>query len=125
KQAAREATPGLIAAPLEAMRPGLGPRPGSTGSANLSNPSVNALGTAFRYGGAALLIASVGYDIYDVATSPQQLRTATQATFGFAGGIGGGIGGAVVGGIGGTFVGGPGIGTAVGTVGGGVVGSAA
>ncbi|WP_413933897.1 RHS repeat domain-containing protein, partial [Nitrospira sp. BLG_1] len=119
KAAARANTPPLVRYPLQSLRPGLGPNTGSTGSANVSNPSVNALGRALQVGGRGLLAVSVAADVHDVATSCKPFRSLMSASFGVLGSIAGGSAGAV----GGSFVT-PFVGTVAGGIGGAAAGGA-
>ena len=121
KREIRARTPPLVRGPLEGMRSDTGPRPGSMGSANRSNAGVDRLGSAFKWGGRALFIAGILYDLYDISTSPCPGRTAMQAGFGLLGAWAGGEGGALLGTAiepgGGTIVGG-----IAGSIGGGYAG---
>ena len=126
KAAARSKTPPLVRYPLEAMRPSLGPNPASTGHANISNPGANALGQVFKYGGGALLAASVAVDAYQVSTSCRPFKALMSASFGILGSIAGGtagvVGGSFVTPVAGTIVGGV-AGAAAGGAGGRVLGN--
>jgi RHS repeat-associated protein len=110
KQLIRGQTPPLVGQPLEAMYPDLGPRPGSVGSANVSNAGANVAGSVFRVAGPTLLLGGVAYDAYQVATSSTPYRDLAAASFGVLGSIGGGtlfaIGGSFVTPVAGTIVGG-------------------
>jgi len=97
------------------MRPNLGPQVGSTAAANVTSPTANALGSAFKHVGRGAVGASLAYDAYDIATSCKPFRTLMSVSFGILGSLGGGIAGAT----GGSFVA-----PVVGKVGGGIAGAA-
>ncbi len=67
---ARARTPLMVRDMISFFRPGVGPRAGSIGSANVSNVGANLGGTVLRVGGGALLGASLAVDAGRIALSP-------------------------------------------------------
>jgi hypothetical protein len=92
---ARARTPIMVRDTISFFRPGVGPRPGSIGSANVSNVGANLGGTVLRVGGGALLGASLAIDAGRIALSPTPGRTAVIVGLGNAGAFGVGALGAV------------------------------
>lgn len=114
KEDAREQTPKLIRDLIESRRPSTDARPGTGGTANASNPNVNALGRVFKVVGRGLIVAGAVISAYDIATSDDRPRAVARQGGAWAGALtGGGLGA-----YGGSFIL-PGWGTAVG----GIVGS--
>lgn len=112
----RDKTPTLIRNFIEAERPSVGPKPGSGGRANVTDPTMNKLGVGAKYFGATLFVAGLAYEGYTISKAENKSRALMQSTFGMLGSSGGGLlgaaiaspsgPGAVVVGIGGSMVGG-------------------
>ncbi|MCX5804627.1 MAG: RHS repeat-associated core domain-containing protein, partial [Proteobacteria bacterium] len=115
KVALREETPILVREPLEFIRPSVDAKPGSFNSANVTNPTANMWGSIFKYSGTALLLASVAYDVYQVAKSSDPFKALAESSVGVLGSLAGGSFGAAFGSVA----------PVVGTIAGGVAGAAA
>gem|GEM_PF-2787475 len=115
KAETRARTPPLPRGYIEMARPGLGPRPGSTGRANVSNAGVNKAASAIETGGTILLVASVAVSVYEIAKSDDGYRETVVQGFGFLGALGGGAGGGAAGSL---------VAPGPGTIGGSLVGAA-
>lgn len=109
---------------VEKIRPSLDPKAGSGGRANVTNAGVNRLGTAARWGGAALVVVGLGTGALEVATSDNPTRTLAVVGGGLLGAAAGGEAGVAAGTAAGAAVGGP-PGAAAGAVTGGIAGSTA
>ncbi|HEY0314076.1 MAG TPA: RHS repeat-associated core domain-containing protein [Allosphingosinicella sp.] len=101
KAAARSQTPREVRAVIEARRPGLGPRPGSIGHANVTNGRIN--GTARSLGnlGKGAGIVGLVIAVVDVATSDNRGRAIVANVGAAIGGTGGGLLGGAAGTLGG------------------------
>lgn len=126
KLAARARTPIMVRDMISFFRPGVGPRPGSIGSANVSNVVANLRGNVLRVVGGALPETLLAIDAGRIALSSSPGRTALVVGFGNAGAFGlgalgalggsallpgpgtvaGGLGGAAAGRVGGEAFGG-------------------
>jgi RHS repeat-associated protein len=118
KKATRDATPPLIRGIIKWLRPGTGPSPGSTSSANLTNAAANATGRLLSVGGRIFTSLGIAYQGIQIATSPAPFRELAGQSGALLGGTVGGFGGAA----GGTLLA-PGPGTVVGGLGGAAYGS--
>lgn len=97
KASARAQTPPMFRSVIDSRRPGLGPSPGSGGTASHTNVGANRLGAASRAAGAVGLGISAASYASDVAGSDNRWRSAFQAVGGLTGAIGGGLLGATLG----------------------------
>jgi hypothetical protein len=97
KAAARAETPSMVGGVVQMMRPGLGPRAGSTSSANVTNAEANATGRALGLGGKLLVGAAFAMSAYSIATADDPARETFVQGLGIVGGIGGGAGGGALG----------------------------
>lgn len=116
KARTRAKTPPSVRGYIELVRPGLGPRPGSVGRANVSNAGVNRTAAIIGIGGKALLAASITISVYEVATADDPVREAFVQGAGFAGALGGGVAGGALGSLAGP------VGTIAGSLGGAALG---
>lgn len=97
KQEIREKTPKTVADVIESSRPSTDAQPGSGGTANRSNPAVDSLGKAFKWGGRGLVAATLIVDAYDLYKSTNIPLTLMRTgggiigaySFGAAGAVGG------------------------------------
>jgi hypothetical protein len=124
KAAARADTPPVVRAGIEATRPGIGPNPGSGGTANRTNAAANNLARNLGRVGKASAVTAVAIGGARIATAEDKRRE----TVVVASGAGGSLGGALAGGAGGTALCGPlcgGAGAIIGGLGGGFGGEAA
>lgn len=94
KAAARADTPPVTRAAIEAARPGLGPKDGSSGSANKTNAGANKLAGDLGKLGKASAAANVAIGAARIATAEDKAREATVV----GGETGGALGGAIAGG---------------------------
>ncbi|HEY1606277.1 MAG TPA: RHS repeat-associated core domain-containing protein [Allosphingosinicella sp.] len=101
KKTARINTPREVRATIEARRPGLGPRPGSVGRANVTNARVNGAARTLGRLGKGIALLGITYIIVDVATSDTPGRTLAGDLGAVGGGAAGGAGGAALGSLGG------------------------
>jgi hypothetical protein len=125
KAATREATPPVTRAIVNAVRPDLGPRPGSVASANKPNVGANALAGRLGMMGRANAVLGVGLGAYRVATAENKLEESARVAGGVLGGIGAGaLVGAQLGAMGANPVT-IGVGAVVGGIVGGIAGEAA
>lgn len=124
KSEARANTPAMFRNAIESARPDVGAKPGSGGRANVTNSTVNKLGTAGRIGGSVLTVTGLGLGALEVATSDNPTRSLAVVGGGLLGAVGGGEGGVAAGTLAGAAVGGP-PGAVVGAVTGGIAGSTA
>jgi RHS repeat-associated protein len=90
KLQARADTPMIVRDMINYVRPGVGPRPGSFGSANVPNATWNLGGVAAGVGGRALFATGVAYDVARIYRSNNPLRTGMEVGFGTVGAFGGG-----------------------------------
>jgi RHS repeat-associated protein len=103
KASARAATPPITRRVIEAVRPGLGPKPGSGGTANSTNVGADKLagrlGTAGRIAG----VAGIAVGVARVVTSDNPGQEAVRVGGGLAGALAGAEGGAALGTPGGPY----------------------
>lgn len=125
KAATREATPPVTRAVVNAVRPDLGPRPGSVASANKPNVGANALAGRLGVMGRTNAVLGLGLGAYRVATAENKLEESARVAGGVLGGIGAGaLVGAQLGAMGANPVT-IGVGAVVGGIVGGIAGEAA
>jgi hypothetical protein len=99
KAQVRDATPPEVRAIIQKLRPDLGPREGSVGRANVTNPMADQIGRGLGVAGKGLLGANLALSAADIVTSDNPTRTAVANAGAFGGGLLGGVGGAAVGGL--------------------------
>lgn len=125
KAATREATPPVTRAIINAVRPDLGPRPGSLASANKPNLGANALAGRLGMMGRTNAALGIGLGAYRIATAENKVEETARVAGGVLGGIGtGALVGAQLGALGAN----PltiGVGAVVGGIVGGIAGEAA
>lgn len=125
KAATREATPPVTRAIVNAVRPDLGPRPGSLASANKPNLGANALAGRLGMMGRANAALGIGLGAYRIATADNKVEETARVAGGVLGGIGtGALVGAQLGALGANPVT-IGVGAVVGGIVGGIAGEAA
>jgi hypothetical protein len=97
KARARAQTPPEVRAVIESQQPGLGPKPGSGGTANSTSDVANR--TAKKLGRAGRRVAGVGLVLVavDVVTAENKTRAIVSNAGATVGGIAGGAGGATLG----------------------------
>ncbi|WP_156405287.1 hypothetical protein [Sphingomonas sp. Root710] len=97
KERLRAESPPEVGGPLDALFPNKGPKPGSSGRANVPNEAVNQQARTFGKIGRAMGALGVGLAGLDIAQADNKVR-ATVANIGAGlGGIAGGAGGAAIG----------------------------
>ena len=119
KAASRAETPPITRGVLGIVRPGLGPQPGSGGTANRTNAAADRLAGRLGTMGRAAGVAGVAIAGVRIATSPNPGRETARVGGGIAGAIGGAEAGATLGAIAGPW------GAVAGGVVGGIVGGVA
>lgn len=125
KAETRAATPPVTRAIVEAVRPDLGPRPGSVASANKPNAGANALAGKLGMMGRANAALGIGLGAYRIATAENKVEESARVAGGVLGGIGtGALVGAQLGALGANPVT-IGVGAVVGGIVGGIAGEAA
>jgi hypothetical protein len=125
KAETRAATPPVTRAIVEAVRPDLGPRPGSVASANKPNVGANALAGKLGMMGRANAALGIGLGAYRIATAENKVEESARVAGGVLGGIGtGALVGAQLGALGANPVT-IGVGAVVGGIVGGIAGEAA
>jgi len=92
---ARARTPLIVRDMITFVRPGVGPRAGSVGRANVANSAANLGGRIFRVGGRAILILTLIVDAGRIFFASDRPRTAVVVTTGAFGALGGGALGAL------------------------------
>lgn len=103
KASARAATPPITKGVVEAVRPGLGPKSGSGGTANRTNDAADKMGGQLKTLGRISTVGAVVLGGTRIATAENKTRETTVVAGETAGSLGGTYGGAIVGG----FFGGP------------------
>jgi uncharacterized protein RhaS with RHS repeats len=123
KMEARRATPPEVRSVLEAVRPGVAPKPGSGGTANRTNAAADKLGVNLGRFGKGLGVLGLGLAANDVYNAENKTKAVVANTGAVAGGaVGGTLGAIGTGAAVGFFGGGP-VGAAVGAVAGALGGS--
>ncbi len=123
KASVRSITPPITRGVIEAMRPGLGPKPGSGGTANRTSAAADMAAGQLKTLGRASTVGAVVLGGTRIATAENKTREATVVVSETAGSLGGAYGLAIVGG----FLGGPPgavVGGVIGSFGGGYAGGA-